>query len=146
MSDTSMELVVPGTGEVLPLSDPETVAGALARVDVLIAALRDARRDITTAAVGLSETLLTKTFHTDGGDLVLSGGEETVYDADEIRAALLDAGVPEPIVETIVVEQPVTYRVDARRAKAAAAANETVKAIIDRHTTKRPKAYTLSLK
>lgn len=140
------DLVVPGTGEVIPLSTPEECAAAITKLDQIFEALKLAKREIAEATRELSETHMTKTMELgDGRKLVLRGGQETEYDADEIRADLIDAGIEEKLVDEIVLMQPVSYRLDVRRARRAADANATVAGILRDHSRTIPKPFYASI-
>ena len=144
---TSLELVVPGTGELIDLNSENDCAAALTRIDELTGQLREAKREVVYAVQQISERALSKTLMlADGSRLVLTAGFETVYDADEIRADLLAAGIDESVVDGIVVMQPVVYKVNAARAKSAGAVNPAVQAIIGRHTRKVEKPVYASVK
>lgn len=128
-------LVVPGTGELLPMETADEAVRSLDRLRDLEAAIGDAKRIVTERMVEISALLGKKTIVVEGGRKIqLSTGTSTTYDADAIYADLIDAGMPEERIEEII-ETTVTHRVRAAQAKQAAGANQAYKEIIDRHTT-----------
>lgn len=147
MSVSQDLIVMPGTGEVVYLGDENEVASALDAIEALVSQLAEAKRAVADRAITLSQEKLTKTITlADSRKLTLTSGEATEYDADEIRAELVEAGIEEKVIDGIVVQQPVVYKVNAARAKSASAANPKVKAIIDRHTRKVPRTVYASVK
>lgn len=144
--EPGMALVVPGTGEVLDLSDTRGMADAYTRVQELERELQDARRALADGIVEASSTWGGRTMHLpDGRTIVISGGSEWVYDALAIEEELLAAGMPQERVDQIVT-QTVSYRVDAAKAKQAAGANPAYAAIIERNRTRVSKRPSVAVK
>lgn len=141
-----MELVVPGVGEVVDLTDTRQVALALDTVRDLERQLRGVKAELTNAIVYASRTEGVKTLHFEGCSATIKGGTETNYDAEAIELGLREAGMPEERIREIVKET-VSYTVDAVKAKQAAAANPAYAAVIDAHRVSNEKApyVTISL-
>lgn len=139
-SEPSTELAVPVIGQVVNLEDANDCALALDAIRDLEYQLKQAKTDLTRALVHHSQQAGTKTLHLDNATVVLSGGEATVYDAEEIYVGLIEAGMtPERAGE--IVKETVTRKVDARQAKSAAAANPAYREVIERHTRVEDRPY-----
>ena len=125
------ELVVPGTGEIVSLDDEIACIQALVAVRNFEQQFREVKAQLTAAIVDRAKTLGTQTLNLpDGSKAFLKGGSETVYDAQEIMERLRQLGMPEERIAEIVVEE-VSYKVSAREAKRAAAANPEYEAVIE---------------
>lgn len=119
---TGRELVVPGLGEIVDLSNPVQVAFALDGVRDLERNLREIKSELTAVIVQHAQVQGTKTLHLDGIDATIKSGTKTEYDAEAIEQGLRAAGMPEERIREIVKEN-VSYTVDAVKAKQAAGAN-----------------------
>ena len=140
VQEISTELVVPGTGELVDLTDEVQVGRALAGLRQFRDQLKQADALLTDALVERSQVLGTKTIHLpDGVVAEISGGFEKVYDQQAIEQDLRNAGMPDERIREIVVEV-ISYKVNALKAKAAAGANPEYRAIIERHTTEHEEA------
>lgn len=140
------EILVPVTGELVNAADPVAVGQALLTLRQMEAQIKDVKAALTDAAVQISKERLSKTIHLEGGGtVVVKGGDETVYDAEKIEAALRRKKIPEDVIRELVVET-VTYKVDGARAKQAAGANEEIAKIIARHKTVVEKRPTIEVK
>lgn len=142
----SEELVVPGVGEVVDLSDEVSCVQALVAVRDFEQQLREAKAALTQAIAERARLLGTQTFELpDGRKVSLKGGPETVYDAQEIEAGLRALGMPEGRIREIIVEE-ISYKVSAREAKRAAAANEEYEAVINnaKDTIEKPQYVTVT--
>jgi hypothetical protein len=123
MTDTSMELIVPTTGEVVNLDDPMSVVSALTEIRDLESRLREIKGVLTDAIVAESRRQGTKTIVLpDGRKAEVKGGEDTEWDHVALEHRLRSLGMPETRIREIVVEE-VSYRVDTVKAKQAARAN-----------------------
>lgn len=145
-TEMSTEVVVPGTGEIVNLDDPLAVARTLDAVRGLERELRSFKGTLTEAIVHASQIAGTKTLHLEGGiTAVVKGGDTTVYDAEEIEAALREAGMPEDRIAA-VVKVTVSRSVVAVEAKRAAGANPAYAEIIERHSRleEKPPSITVS--
>jgi hypothetical protein len=125
------ELLIPLTGELVPLNDPHRCAQALDQVRNLKHQLDDARAVLEDVLRLESERQGSKTLHLDGLDAVITGGWKTEYDEQELMAELRAVGMPEDRLRELVKET-VTYRVDQRVAKSVAAANPAYAAVLER--------------
>ena len=128
--DDTPTIVVPITGQVLDLTRPFEVAGALAD-------LRDLKRQLDELRTLLEGVLRleaqkqgTKTLHLGSLDAVVSGGTRREYDAELLVELLRDAGLPEERIADAVVET-VSYRVNQLVLKQLAAANANYAAAIE---------------
>lgn len=144
----SEELVVPGVGEVVDLGDEVACVQALVAVRDFESQLREAKAALTQAISERARLLGTQTFELpDGRKVVLKGGPETVYDPLEIEEGLRALGMPEERIREIVIEE-ISYKVSAREAKRAAAANEEYEAVINgaKETVEKPHYVTVTRK
>ena len=125
------ELLIPLTGELVPLDDPPKVAAALEQVRDLKRRLDDARAVLEDVLRVESERQGTRTLHLGGLDAVVTGGEKVEYDELELANGLRDAGLPEARLAELIVET-VSYRVDQRVARSVAASNPAYAAVLER--------------
>ncbi len=129
--EESTELVVPGLGTVVDLTNPHDCALALADVRMVESAFAGTKKKLTEALVDAAKQRGTKTLHLDGEiTATVRGGERIVYDAEEIELGLRKAGMPEDRIREIVKET-VSYQVVAVEAKRAAGANPDYALVID---------------
>lgn len=119
---TVQEVWNPKTGELVSAGDAPAVADAYAELRALSWKVKAALADATTALVDESRRQGTKTLHLDGKTAVVSGGKETVYDIEGLRASLEELECPQERIEALIKTE-VTYKVDARVARQLAAAN-----------------------
>ena len=139
MSEASTDVVVlPATGEVVDLNDSGQVARAYREVRELEEQLKGAKAVLTEALVVASQIEGSKTLHTGGGKVVVKGGQDVVWNAQELKRDLLAAGMPAERVRDIVVET-IEYRVVSSEAKRAAAANPAYAAAVASNRTTYPK-------
>lgn len=118
-----MELVVPTTGEIVNLDDPQSVVSALTEIRDLESRLREIKGVLTDAIVAESRRRGTRTLLLpDGRKAEVKGGEDVEWACEALEARLRALGMPEEDIREIVVEE-ITYRVDPVRAKRAAGAN-----------------------
>lgn len=133
MSDTSYELAVPGTGEVVDTSDPVACANALTALRDFEEMVKHAKRELTEAIVAEATRLGVRSFELeDGRRAEVKGGPKVVYDAEEIEIQLRRAGMPEERIREVVQEK-VSYEVRAVEAKRASSANPEYARIIERN-------------
>jgi len=115
-------LVVPLTGELVDLRDPNGVADALSHVRELKQQL-DGARGVLEQVLRLEAVRQgTKTLHLERQTAVISGGEIIEYDGPRLIELLEQAGMPDSRISEIV-ETIVSYKVNAAKAKQAAGAN-----------------------
>lgn len=133
------EFVLVSTGERLPATRENAAA--------VILAAREAKRKLDEvvhdAQAWLAEEARrqgTKTFHTDYGKIVLSGGETTEYDPERLADELRKAGCPEERVNEVVHMRPIEYVVDKRILRQLTSANPEYAAVAERaaRTEERP--------
>lgn len=144
----SEELVVPGVGELVDLSNEVECVQALVAVRNFEQQLREAKAELTRAIVERASLLGTQTLTLpDGSKAVIKGGAETVYDAHEIEEGLRALGMPEERIREIIVEE-ISYKVSAKEAKRASAANEQYEAVIEnaKETVDKPRYVTITRK
>jgi hypothetical protein len=145
LQDSSTELVVHGTGEVVPLADAKRCALALSSIRKLENQLKDAKRQLIDAIVEETERQGTRTLDIgEGFKAVVSGGTDKIWDI-EVLERLRDAGLPEERFNALVKTE-VRFKVDAREAKRIAAANPVYAAIISDAETEVEAAYTVQVK
>lgn len=130
----SEELVLPASGALVNLSDPNECAQALTDLRDLESRIKEAKAIITDAIVREAERQGTKTLQLEIGTASIRAGERTLYDAVAIEDGLRAVGAPEELIREIVQEQ-ITYAVSGTRAKRAARANPTYAAVIEAATT-----------
>ena len=119
----STALVLPGSGCSLTSRTRTEIAVAIRDVQKFKAQVAEADRRLREALAERASVLGTKTLYVDGvGKFELKGGQEVHYDAHAIEEGLRELGCPEEVIREVVVET-ITYKVDGRRAKSAAAAN-----------------------
>jgi hypothetical protein len=127
-------IVVPLTGQVVDLTRPVEVAGALQDVREVKRQL-DELRSLLEGVLRLEALRQgTKTLHLGPLDAVISGGERSEYDAELLSERLRDAGLPEDRLAEAVV-QTVSYKVDQRVLRQLAAANPAYKTAVDKSRT-----------
>lgn len=143
----SQELIVPGLGQLVLLSDIPEVARTLDHVRELERQLREIKTELTSAIVAASQREGTKTLHMEGLTATIKSGTDVHYDAEAIEEELRAAGMPEERIREIVVET-ITYKVNAVKAKQAAGANPAYGEVIERHRreVEKPPYVTISLK
>jgi hypothetical protein len=144
MSEPSLELVIPGIGQVVQLDNPKDVALALDAVRDLERSLRYVKTELTSALVYRSQVEGSKTIHFEGGKAVLNSSMEIAYDPEAIEIGLREAGMPEDRIREIVVEM-VSYKVNAVRAKQAGSANPAYAAVIEANRTEKEKAASVTV-
>lgn len=144
MSEPSQELVVPGLGTVVDLTDVREASLALDDVRDLERMLRYVKQELVEAIVAESRKQGTKTLHLEGATVTVKTGEEWVYDAEEVEQGLRAAGMPEERIREIVKET-VSYKVDAVKAKQAASANALYAEVVEAHKELQQKPPSVSI-
>ena len=131
----SEELVLPASGALVSLDNPDECAQALHDLRDLESRIKEAKAIITDAIVREAERQGTKTLTlADGTTASIRGGERTLYDAQAIEDGLRAAGAPEELIREVVIEH-ITYEVSGTRAKRAARANPAYAAVIEAGAT-----------
>jgi len=138
-------LVVPLSGELVDLRDPDHVAKALDTV-------RDMKHQLDGTRAVLEQVLRlesvrqgTKTLHLETCTAEITGGETVHYDGEQLAYLLEKAGMPTDRVNEIV-QAVVTYKVNAAKAKAAAGANPVYAHAVDRTRTTKPVPWRVTIK
>jgi hypothetical protein len=145
VSSSSQELALPGTGELVTLTDAASCAEALLRIRMLEGQLKHARGVLTERLVEESARLGTKTIPVGGGfNAVVSGGTQVTWDTEELEK-LLDVGLPQERYDALV-RMEVTVKVDARVAKQIADANPDYAVIIGRARQETEASYRVDVK
>lgn len=142
---TISEVWNPKTGELVPVTNTDGVAEAVAALREFNQRVRDAIADATTVLVNESRRRGAKTLHLANTTVEIRGGTETVWDVGVLRAALEMADCPQARIEE-VIKTEVTYKVDARIAKQLAAANEDYAAAVELARTTVEKPHYVSVK
>lgn len=139
------DLVVPFTGEVVNLEDEASCTQALVAIRQFEQQIREAKSALTQAIAERARILGTQTLHLPNGQKAeVRGGPTISYDAEQIETELRALGMPEERIREIVVEE-VSYKVSAREAKRAAAANEEYAAVIESAKTVEEKPIYISI-
>jgi hypothetical protein len=108
----SEELILPLTGELVPLAEPDQVARALADVRELKRQLDEARRVLEEALVAEAQRRGTKTLRWKGLEATVYGGQKLVWDVPKLNE-LRAAGLPEERLDELVT-MVIDYKVDGR--------------------------------
>lgn len=128
---TSEELVVPGIGELVDLTNEDQCIKALLALRDFELNVIDAKAMLTAAIVERMRELGTQTLvFADGQKASMRGGKQTIYDHALLEERLRELGMPEERIREIIVEE-VSWKVSAREAKRAAAANEEYAAAVE---------------
>jgi hypothetical protein len=139
------EIVLPVTGELVPLDEPAQVAAALHQVREWKTRLDEIRAVLEDALRIESERQGTKTLHLDGLKAVVTGGEKTEYhDPQALADELREEGMPEERVAQIVATK-VSYTVNQAKAKHAAGANPRYAEVIERHRRVMPAPWRVTV-
>ncbi len=141
---TSKEIALPD-GQLLNLSDIPAVARTYDDLQRLKAMIREAEGTLKEVLIKHSGDLGQKTFSVEGAKVEVKGGNETRYDAQGLKRAFKEAGMPEDRIKEIVRET-IEYKVAAVEAKRAARANEKYAEIIEQHSTVEKKTPSVSVK
>ena len=143
--DDTPQIVVPLTGQIVDLTRPVEVAGALNDV-------RDVKRQLDELRALLEGVLRleaqrqgTKTLHLGALDAVVSGGERSDYDSELLAELLRDAGLPEDRISEAIVET-VSYKVNQLVLRQLAGANPDYKAAIELSKQTIPVAWRVTVK
>lgn len=123
-------LLLPVTGELVLLTDPAQVAGALSSVRRIGQDLRGLRQLLEAVLRLEARRQGTKTLHLTGGlTATVSGGTKPEWDVERLREGLEQAGLPPGRMAELIVET-VSYDVKANVAKQLAAANDAYALVI----------------
>ncbi len=141
----SKEIALPD-GQFLDLSDIGSVARAYDDLQRLKTMVREAEGRLKDVLIQHSSDLGHKTFTLEGiAKVEIKGGSERRYDAQGLKRALKEAGMPESRIKEIVRET-IEYKVAAVEANRAAKANDKYAEIIAKHSTVEKKNPSVSVK
>jgi len=144
MSETSLELVIPTTGEIVSRDDPASCARAFVEIKALEEKLKMLRGALAEALMEESVRVGKKTLHFEHGlTAKIATPVETQWDL-EILNELLEAGLPVERFEQLVTAE-VTYKVDGSVIRELEGANEVYAEIIDRARTRFPRSPSVSV-
>ena len=145
-SESGESVVLPGTASLVDLSDGAACAEALDDLRNLENLIREAKGILTRAIVQHSEEIGLLTFELpDGRKVEVTTRPDTVYDAEEIEKGLREAGMSEQRIREIVKEE-VSYKVVAKEAKKAAAANAEYAKVVEANRTEMPRTPSVTLR
>lgn len=143
---TSTDLVLPTTGEIVDITDPNALAMALNSLRYVESEIRECKAFISRTLAVEAALRGTRTIELkDGRKAVVSSGTETEYDSEAILEGLLAAGMPPERVSE-VVQETIQYKVRAVEAKRAAAANAAYATVIDENSREVDKPVTVSIR
>jgi len=141
---TDFSLVVPGTGEVVDLDDPNACLRVLTDIRELESKLREVKGALSEALRFEFSRQGTKTLELNGMKVSLGADSEVVWDIgvlDELRAL----GLPEERMDALINAE-ISYRVNNSVAKQIAAANPQYAEVIARAQSRVPKTPYVSVK
>ena len=128
--DDTPTIVVPLTGQLIDLTRPLEVAGALHDLRELKRQLDELRALLEGVLRLEAQRQGTKTLHLGSLDAVVSGGSRREYDAELLAGLLREAGLPEERISEAIVET-VSYKVNQLVLKQLAGANADYAAAIE---------------
>lgn len=143
MTEVSTDLVVPGTGEVVDLSDADAAAVAWTRLTDLARQVREAQFVVRSALLEHAATFGANTFRVEHAEVKVSRSDELSWDLGILRE-LRDEGLPDERWDELV-QSTVDIKVNAVVARQIAKANPTYAAIVARAETRHPKNPTVSV-
>lgn len=141
---TSVELVVPLTGEVISLDDPGHCAKVMHEIRELEAKLRELKGYLGDALVEESRRQGTKTMHFPGLEVKINTPAEIVWDQEVLSELVTTAGLPEDRYKDLVSVE-VQYKVNGSVAKSISASNPVYAEIITRAQTRVPRSPSVSV-
>lgn len=131
------------TGELVDAT-PENAADLLNIAREMRTRLLDLVKDCEAVLIAESRRQGTKTLHLAASTITVSGGTETVYDVGEL-GKLLGLGLP-PDRFAELVQETVSYKIDARVAKQLEASNDAYAAVIRRARSVIEKPWRVSVR
>lgn len=137
--DRPVELLDVSSGALLP-ANPENALFVIRTAREMKDRIQGVVRDATAYLVDESRRQGTKTFHTEAGDVSLSGGATTTYDPHDLEEALRAADCPEERIRE-VVKTKIEYTVDLRILRQLTAANPDYKAAAELAARVEEKAF-----
>lgn len=98
------------TGEMLPAT-LENAGVVLTAAREMKQRINDVVVDATRYVVEQSRVAGAKTLHVDGCDLIVSGGDKTIYDIEVLEENLREAGCPEDRLNALIT-QTISYKLN----------------------------------
>lgn len=138
------ELVVPYSGELVPLDSPSECARVLNEIRELKKKLREAEQELTFVLTQEFQRQGLKTMELDGVKMELKGGSEIAWDL-EVLEELRELGLPEDRFNDLVKAE-VSYKVSAREAQRIASTNEQYAEVIERAKQRYAKPQYVTIK
>jgi hypothetical protein len=140
------ELAIPGTGELVDLSDTPACVAALDALRNYESLIREAKATLTRAVIEEATRQGVRSIELpDGSRAEVSPPSEIVWDAELLEDRLREAGMPEERISQIV-EQTVMLKVKTVEAKKAAAANPEYASAVEEARSEQPKAQYVSIR
>jgi hypothetical protein len=140
------ELVVPGVGEIVDLSDVPAVVSALEALRDYESLIRETKSTLTRAVVEHATEHGVRSVELPNGDRAeISAPTENVYDPYILIEKLREAGMPETRIGEII-EETVTHRVRAGEAKKAAKANPAYAEALEESRTEQPRTQYVTIR
>lgn len=130
VQDAPRELLNVATGEFLPAT-AESAAAVLVAAREMKTKIGTVIRDAEAWLAEESRRQGTKTFHTGGGKISLTGGISTSYDPEVLGEALRAAGCPEERINEVIVQE-VTFKVNQTVLRQLSAANPDYRAAAEK--------------
>lgn len=145
-TETSQELAIPGTGEIVDLRDTPACVSALGAIRDYETLIREAKSMLTQAIVDEATKQGIRSIPLPNGDRAeVSPASEIVYDALVLEEGLREAGMPEERIREIV-EETVSYKVKAGEAKKAASANTEYARVVEEARSEQPKSQYITIR
>ena len=142
----STDLVLPGTGELVDLSDTPACVAALDALRNYESLIREAKATLTRALIEEATRQGVRSIELPNGDRAeVSPAFEIVWDAELLEQRLRDAGMPEERISQII-EQTVTLKVKTGEAKKAAAANPDYAEAVQEARLEQPKPQYVTIR
>lgn len=142
----SREIAIPGTGELVDLSDTPACVAALDALRNYESLIREAKATLTRAVIEEATRQGVRSLELPNGDRAeISAASEIVWDAELLEEKLREAGMPEERISQII-EQTVTLKVKTGEAKKAAAANPDYASAVEEARSEQPKSQYVSIK
>lgn len=142
--DASSMAIIPTTGEIVPLDDPEKCARALVEIRELERKLRELKRVLGESIVEYSRQQGSKTVRFEGVTAQVGSFTKTEWDY-EILSELVDAGLSEDRFNELVLME-VSYKINGSVANSISRSNENYAEIIRRAKKEIPRDATVTVK
>ena len=129
--ETPHTAVVPVTGQLVDLTQPAEVAGAIGDIDQAVRQLRELRDLLVELVVEESSRQGTKTLHLEHGlTAKVSGGTRPEYDLETLAEMLRANGLPEDRLEQLITTR-IEFRLDQAVARQLRGANPAYAEALD---------------